>query len=281
MDILLNETEKVEEQLGPDNLAAAERAVREEGYVILREAINHESLDLLLPRMTADSGQLIEARKWGGAGRLKGHLQQAPPPFAPYVFRDIVANPFAIQLTRKILGDGLYNRFYNGNTNCPNSLMQPLHADSPQLWPNLPSPHPPASLIVNVTLVDVTEENGSTELWPGTHLITSDEERRVSTAMEEQRRSEMPPIRANTSKGSLLVRDARLWHRGMPNQSDTIRHMIAMIHNIHWLQGVEKLWFDSRCQEVFPVIEGFNHNAFFSSQPLSYLYHRYAVPSPE
>ena len=239
MEISLSNSEKAERQLNSVNLEAAERAIREEGYVILQDVISHDYLDALLPRMTADSEKMIAARRWGGAGRLKGHLQQVPPPFAPYVFRDIVANPFAIQLTGKILGNGHYNRFYNGNTNCPNSLKQPLHADSPQLWRDLASPHPPATLILNVTLVDVTEENGSTELWPGTHLITPDEDRRVSSTLEKQRWSEKPPIRANTAKGSLLIRDGRLWHRGMPNRSDTIRHMIAMIHNIHWLQGVE------------------------------------------
>ena len=51
--------------------------------------------------MDADSQILIKAKKWGGAGMLKGHLQQGPPPFAPYIFSDIVANPYVIQVTKE------------------------------------------------------------------------------------------------------------------------------------------------------------------------------------
>lgn len=120
--------------------------------------------------MEADSQILLSAHKWGGAGEIPGHLQQGHH-FAPTFFADIVADPFATQVTKAILGEGVYNRFYNGNANCPGSGTQPLHPDTPHLWPTSTMPHPPASLVVNVSLVDVSEANGATELWPGTHLI--------------------------------------------------------------------------------------------------------------
>ncbi len=279
MEIVPSSAEQSAERLAPAHLHQAVQSVREQGYVILRDVVAHEHLDILLPRMTADAERLRAARKWGGAGRLPGHLQQAPPPFAPYIFRDIVANPFAIQVTHCILGDGMYNRFYNGNTNCPQSVMQPLHADAAHLWPDVEVTHPPASLIVNIALVDITAENGSTELWPGTHLLPNGGDRRVDPETEARRRTEVPPVRANTAKGSLVIRDARLWHRGMPNRSSRIRHMIAMIHNIHWLERSGKLWYDSRCQAEFPADDRLDHNAQFTDRPLDYLLVRYAVPA--
>ncbi len=278
MEITPSLSEQTAAQLSPAHLHQAMQSILKDGYVILRDVIAHDHLDVLLPRMTADSECLIAAEKWGGAGRLQGHLQQAPPPCAPYVFRDIVANPFAIQVTHSLLGDGMYNRFYNGNTNCPQSPMQPLHADADHLWPDFEIAHPPASLIVNVTLVDVTEDNGSTELWPGTHLLSNGGDRRVDSDTEARRRVEVPPVRANTAKGSLVIRDARLWHRGMPNHSSAVRHMIAMIHNIHWLERPGKLWYDSRCQTEFPQDKRIDHNAQFTDLPLEYLFVRYAEP---
>lgn len=254
------------------------QAVLRDGYVILRDVVDPDHLDCLLPRMTADSKRLIASEQWGGAGRLPGHLQQAPPPLAPFVFRDIVANPFAVQVTHSILGEGVYNRFYSGNTNCPGSPMQPLHTDAAPLWPTHRTAHPPASLIVNVSPVDVTEENGSMELWPGTHLLSLGGERRVDAETEAQRRAEVPPVRANTAKGSLVIRDARLWHRGMPNLSHQIRHMIAMVHNIHWLARPDRLWFDSGCQAEFPQDGRLDHNVQFTECPLDYLFVRYAQP---
>jgi hypothetical protein len=269
VEIVITAEELQQEQLTADHLAAAVAAVHEDGYVILGNVINSDHLDCLHERMAADSQKLIAMQKWGGAGRIEGHLQQGPPPFAPYVFRDIVANPFAIQVTHAVLGDGLYNRFYNGNANCPGSGTQPLHADAPHLWPNVAVTHPPASLVVNICPVDTTEENGATEIWPGTHLIPLNDQR-ISAEMEAQRREVVPPVRAAVRKGGLVIRDMRMWHRGVPNHSNQIRHMIALIHNIGWLQRPGKLLFNCGCEAAFPA-SVLDHNVEFTDKPLEYL----------
>jgi len=276
MEIVVTPQEYKQETLSAAHLAQAVAAIHQDGFVILADVIKHDHLDVLRERMTEDSQKLIKLEKWGGAGRLKGHLQQGPPPFAPYVFRDVVANPFAIQVTSAILGEGMYNRFYNGNANCPGSETQPLHRDGKPLWSRMAVAHPPSSLIINVTLVDTNEENGSTELWPGTHLETTVESY-VDIATEAKRREIAPPVRANTRKGSLLIRDYRVWHRGVPNHSDSVRHMIAMIHNINWLQNQTKLLFNKGCEDAFP--DGpLDHNVEFTAEPLEYLLTRFPTP---
>ncbi|MBV7331066.1 phytanoyl-CoA dioxygenase family protein [Chloroflexi bacterium TSY] len=275
MEITITAQELAQEKLSHEHLAQAVNAVRMDGYVILSDVIDHEHVDVLRERMDADSQEKIAVQKWGGAGQVVGHLQQGPPPFAPYIFRDIVANPFAIQVTHAILGDGLYNRFYNGNTNCPGSGTQPLHTDGPHLWPDMQIAHPAATLVVNVALMDVSEEDGATELWPGTHLIPSNE-RRISPESEAKRREIAPPVYAITRKGSLLIRDVRLWHRGVPNRSDKVRHMIAMIHNRSWLQRPGSLLFNTGCEDAFPE-SPLDHNVEFTDKPLDYLFHRFAT----
>lgn len=272
MEIMITPAELAQAQMTAAHLAQAITAVRSDGYVVLADVVDHAHLDTLRERMEADSQILLQAHKWGGAGEIPGHLQQGPPPFAPYVFADIVANPFATQVTKAILGEGVYNRFYNGNANCPGSGTQPLHPDTPHLWPNMAVAHPPASLVVNVSLVDVSEANGATELWPGTHLIPINRGP-LSAETEAQRRADVPPVRANARKGSLLIRDMRLWHRGVPNQSNTIRHMIALVHNIKWLQRGDPLLFNTGCEDAFPAGD-LDHNVQFTDKPLEYLFTR-------
>jgi hypothetical protein len=250
MNITISPEEITTGMMSAAHLSEAVAALRADGFVVLENIVSHAHLDLLRERMDEDSQKLIAAEKWGGAGRLPGHLQQGPPPFAPYVFPDVVANPFVIQVTRELLGEGLYNSFYNGNTNCPGSGTQPLHRDGGHLWPGLTVAHPTASVVVNVSPMDVTEENGSVELWPGTHLDTT-ADRRIDAATEAARRKMAPPVRGNTKKGSVLIRDIRLWHRGVPNRSDRPRHMIAMIHNIRWLQRGKPLQFNRGCEAAF------------------------------
>jgi len=270
MEIIVTAQELADEQLSEEHLAQAVQAIRSEGYVILADVVDPAHLDLLRARMTTDSQRLLADEQWGGAGHIPGHLQQGAPPFAPYLFRDIVANPWAIQVTTAVLGAGTYNRFYNGNANCPGSGTQPLHADAPHLWPNLASPHPAHALVVNVTLVDADETNGATEIWPGTHLLPFDSQS-ITPAMEAARRAVLPPVRANSRKGSIFIRDMRMWHRGVPNRSNEVRHMIAMVHQIKWVQRAAPLLFNCGCEAAFPAIEGFDHNVTFTEQPLEYL----------
>ena len=120
-----------------------------------------------------------------------GNVQQEPPPFPPYVFRDVMANPWVVQVSRALLGEGIFNNRYTGNTNLPGSELQPVHVDSGQLWPNLDVAHPPSKVIVNIALDEVTEANGSIELWPGSHLETQKvdgDDIKVAEHLQEARR---------------------------------------------------------------------------------------------
>ena len=89
--------------------------------------------------------------------------------------------------------------------------------------------------MVNVLLVDATPENGATEIWLGTHhygnngLRESTEEPYISKTALEERKKTVPPIQACVSKGSLIIRDLRLWHAGIPNQTDDPRIMLSMV----------------------------------------------------
>ena len=70
----------------------------------------------------------------------------APPPFKPYLFKDVLLNPFATQITHALLGDVVTNIGYNANTAFSGSQPQNPHADVASLWPDLKKVHPPAVL---------------------------------------------------------------------------------------------------------------------------------------
>ena len=260
MEITVQPEELTAGKLTEAHVAEALKAIRVDGYVVLENVVSHEHLDILRERMDADSQILINAEKWGGAGRLVGHLQQGPPPYAPYMFRDVVANPYVVQVTKELLGPGLYNNFYNGNTNCPGSTTQPLHRDGAHLWDDQEIAHPTTEVVVNISPQDTAAENGSVELWPGSHLDVSG--RRIDDEEEEERRKIAPPVRGNAKKGSALIRDMRLWHRGVPNPSDKPRHMIAMIYRASWLKSNRRLKYKTGCEAVFENSD-LDHNAEF------------------
>ena len=86
MIISLTKKETESRRMSPRRLKQAVEAIRRDGYVVIENAVPHEPLDVLREKMDQDSKVLIDREQWGGAGQLKGHLQQGPPPFAPFVF---------------------------------------------------------------------------------------------------------------------------------------------------------------------------------------------------
>lgn len=138
-----------------------------------------------------------------------------------------------------------------------NPQRQPVHSDA-----DFAHPDHPFALVINVPLIDMSPFNGSTELWLGTHTNTIEAQDgakgerasgRIKPEFLEKRRLARPPSQPMVKKGSLVVRDLRLWHAGMPNHSDEIRVMLAMIHFAGWYRNPMKLRFG---EDVKPLLEG-------------------------
>src|SRR5579862_9594892 len=140
-------------QISSEHLALANRALREDGVVVLEDVVAASHIEALRERMARDLGEIL-SRPDAPFQFNTGNVQQDPPPFEPYLFRDILVNEIAIAVTKSILGAGLKNVFYSGNTALPSKTRQPVHADTGQLWPNLEVATPAYQLVVNVPLVD-------------------------------------------------------------------------------------------------------------------------------
>ena len=170
-------------------------------------------------------------------------------------------DPIATQITSAVLGPRPKWTFCSGNSAMPpltgaTAQRQPVHSDA-----DFDHPSHPFALVTNVPLITMTPENGSTELWLGTHTngIESQEgahgERasgRIRSEALEQRRQVRPPSQPVVMKGSLVVRDLRLWHAGMPNFSSDVRVMLAMIHFASWYRNPMQLQLG---EDVRPLIE--------------------------
>jgi ectoine hydroxylase-related dioxygenase (phytanoyl-CoA dioxygenase family) len=256
------------------HLDAAVEAIRTDGYVVLNDVVDPAHIASLRERMLADVPQIL-ADAEPPYNFNRGNIQQDPPPFHPYLFRDVLLNDMVIAVTRGVLGPGLKNSFYSGNTALPGNYTQPVHLDTAHLWPDMPVATPAFSLVVNVPVVDMTPENGAIQLWPGSHLDTSvstrSQDNRVPDALVAKRRDTVPPLQPSMRMGSVLIRDMRLWHNGMPNHTTSARPMIAMIHWIHWWHERESIPF-ARGTEAFFTHPDLKTNAMFVAEPVDYIH---------
>lgn len=241
-------------RMTPEHLASACAALRGDGFVVLNDVVDPAHLGALRERMLEDVARILE-REDAPFNFNGGNVQQQPPPFPPYLFRDVLLNDMVIAVTKAMLGAGVKNSYYSGNTALPGGEMQPVHPDVGQLWPNLETATPPFGFVINVPVVDMSPHNGSTQLWPGTHRDTTvsvdQGDLKVPAAALAKYRDSSPPVQPSICCGSVLIRDIRLWHRGMPNHSDTPRPMIAMIHWIRWWSNDEPVPFPKGTEEFF------------------------------
>jgi len=272
--IRLSDTERAEQKLSPEHLAQAIDAVRNDGYVVLEKVVDEAHLDVLHERIVEDV-KLLQARPDAPYNWHSGNVQQDPPPFEPYLFRDVLVNEFVIQVTSAILGPGMTNVMYGGNTALPSTNRQPVHADVPHLWPAavMDVAHPAHELVVNVLTVDVSPANGGTEIWPGTHkevAVGAGDDIEIPADLLETRRAVAPPFQATFPRGSMMIRDIRLWHAGMPNHTDEARPMIAMIHRAGFLSHDTPLRFPTSARELLehPVLR---QAAVYTDEPIDHI----------
>lgn len=226
--------------LDKERLAQALRAFRDTGLVVLE--------DLLVPawiaevRRAYDQALAAHMDAKGGLAAVqqspteKNHLSFYPPIRPPFSDPRIVANPIAVQIMEALFGKDLQCTYYHSNTSYPGSGTQNIHRDGGHLFgTEVPFPLPAAFLALNVPLCDFTEANGSTEVWPGTHLIVDTNP--ADGGRLKERAAGLPSIRTNISAGSLVLRDMRAWHRGMPNTTESPRTMLALIYRRGWIAG--------------------------------------------
>ena len=262
-------------RITPVHLSAATRALRDDGIVVLNDIVSMDHIAALREKMLYDLPAYL-ARTDAPFNFNTGNVQQEPPPFAPYLYKDVLLNDIVISVTHSLLGDGLHNGFYSGNTAVGGSgQRQPVHADVGQLWPNLEVATPPFGLVVNVPVVDMSAENGSTEVWPGTHRDTTiyvqHGDIKLPPAAVEARRAVRPPLQPTVRAGGVVIRDLRLWHAGMPNRTDRARPMIAMIHWVSWWPA-QPVPFPRREEAFFqhPILKT---DAEWVDGPINYIAH--------
>ena len=211
--------------IAPSDVDAAVGALHEHGLVVLAGAADADALRALKERMDRDTVRLLEYCAQIGAAALQtGHLTQGPPPYPPFLHESVLAHPHVWAMAHRLLGPGAALLYYSGNTNCPGSGFQPVHIDQPHAYDGTT---PMSTLVLSIPVQDISAHNGAMEVWPGTHTLAT--EPRVSEARLDERRTVRPPFQIEGAVGDIVIRDARMWHRGVTNPSDEYRHLISVV----------------------------------------------------
>ncbi|MBT3270550.1 hypothetical protein HN371_25640 [Candidatus Poribacteria bacterium] len=225
--MLLTQAELDANALDPETLRLAVQQVRVNGFVVFEGVLPSDVVDELhedFMRLFRDYTAATDDNR--GTNRYQTHLPFAAPFNAPQV----ITSPFALPVIKALLGDDCVCQYFASDTPMPGSEYQAVHSDIHRLFPGMPVAPPTFAVVLNVPLVDFREDNGPVEIWPGgTHLMPEDANMHELAESMDSKPCIMP-------RGSLLIRDIRMWHRGTPNRSDAPRPNMAMIHARHWLR---------------------------------------------
>jgi hypothetical protein len=172
-------------------------------------------------------------------------------PFRP-PFNDprVIIHPIVMQMMEAALGKTMLCHYFASNTCAPGSSYQPVHSDIFPLFPETAVKTPPYFMVLNIPLVDTTEENGAMDIWAGgTHYNT------LPPKEIERMATLTPPQKAVMPAGSLMIRDGRVWHRGTQNRSNAPRPNLAIAYIRPWADtGVRRVSIPQEIYDGLPVL---------------------------
>lgn len=232
MIIRINQEHRQNSRLDLETIQIAAEQVRRNGYVVLASVLSEEQIQELRAAFDPLFEKYTEEKGYNtGTARAQMFL-----PFTePFCKDAIIANPMALSIIDEVLGSDCRCTYFASDTACPGSDYQNVHSDLPPLFPELGVGLPPYSLVLNIPLVDVTEENGPLEIWPGGSHLDPDNTKHTDIAGETVSAAKfMHSEKVLMPAGSMVIRDMRMWHRGTPNQSSAWRTNLAFIYNREW-----------------------------------------------
>lgn len=205
-----------------ERLAAYER----DGYVVLPSILDDDALSAIRREMAT----LLAAAPLGRndfegfvSNRVYALLRKAPSVAA------IVEHPDTVAMLDRLLLPGYLLSANLAINLLPGETPQNYHIDD-GFYP-LPRPRPAVSVSTIWAIDDFTDENGATEVIPGSHRWGSEQ-----PALDDPR-----AVKVIMPAGSAVVFSGQLWHRGGANRSEAPRLAITPQFCQPWARQQENM----------------------------------------
>jgi ectoine hydroxylase-related dioxygenase (phytanoyl-CoA dioxygenase family) len=242
--VRLTDLERAAQCPSATNLQLSLTQFHKNGIAIIENAVAHSSLDHIRERMLQDLPRnLASPQVHYNHGKTHRNVSQTPPLLVGYLHEDVWANRIAVTLIEHIIGPKPQLSFATSNIALPGGRgRQAVHSD--YYCEHLDFP---VFLELCVFLDAVDHSNGSTEIWPGTHHGYTKKDHThadmgwIKKGVFERRAQICPPVQPVVPKGSVCVRDLRMWHAGMPNHTANPRIMLGFIFSPAWFASRMRL----------------------------------------
>lgn len=163
------------------------------------------------------------------------------------VFAELATHPLALAFAEADLGKGCLLSACLAINLHPGETPQPWHFDdSHYQWPR---PRPSLGVSAFWAIDAMTEDNGATEILPGSHLWPDDHilgaveggDFTKFSARESDTGARDDAMKVVMPAGSLMLAKGTLWHRGGANCSDKLRLIITPQYCPGWTRQLENM----------------------------------------
>lgn len=211
--------------LGESGFTSLRREFDKHGFVILPRVLDAETVDALRaalePHFQHTGRNDFEGFR---SNRVYALLSKAPE-----LIGALVTHPLALSLAEAELGESALLSACLAIKLLPGESEQPWHHDDAQI--EIPLPRPSFGVSAFWALDDLTETNGATEFYPGSHLWSE-----ADCARPPQRYQQaLMPV------GSLMLAKGTLRHRGGANRTSKARLIITPQYCAGWARQIENM----------------------------------------
>jgi ectoine hydroxylase-related dioxygenase (phytanoyl-CoA dioxygenase family) len=206
------------------SLSAELESLDRDGFVILRDVLARCEIDALVSALAP-----FEATRPMGRNDFEGERSQRVYSLAGKgdAFLALAEHPRIMRLLDAVLLRGFLLSTMQSIRLHPGENEQAWHTDD--AFYLVPRPHEPLGVSIIWAIEDFTEDNGATEVIPGSHRWGMEH---PSDRTHEVRKAVM-------AAGSVIVFDAGTWHRGGANASKGTRLAVSPQYCQPWLRPQE------------------------------------------
>ena len=201
--------------------------IRERGYTVIEDALVPAEVELVREELAPWlQGEFLGRNNFEGyqSERVYALLAKAPS------IAMTVEHPRILPLVDAFLQPGYLLSAALAIKLHPEETEQPFHIDDGGDTPLLRRPREMVGVSTIWALDDFTEENGATEIIPGSHLWGEDEQPCANKA-----------VTVTMPAGSVLVFAGNLFHRGGANRSQAARLALTVQYCMPWLRQIENM----------------------------------------
>jgi len=162
------------------------------------------------------------------------------------VFAELAIHPLALAFAEAELGPSCLLSALLAINLHPGETVQPWHFDDNSA--KVPRPRPALGISAFWAIDDTTEQNGATEIIPGSHLWDGEVIQGAAAPSDFVRKGgdradgdRADAVKLVMPSGSLAITKGTLWHRGGANRSERPRLIITPQYCAGWIRQLENM----------------------------------------